>query len=85
MINIDKIQLPYSIEIWKSKIPVKFIIDNVEKLVINANKKYLKINNIYYAEVKIEDSKAEVIRLINNEENDALSKRCDKYKIEVIK
>jgi hypothetical protein len=76
---IDNIKLPYSIEVWKSKIPIN-IIRNGGNISLYSDKAYLKINNVYVAEVIfLNKYEIQVCRFIEEEENKNLLERCDKF------
>lgn len=79
MIYTNNIKLPYSIEVWKSSVPIN-LIRNGGDITLCVKKAYLKVSNVYIAEVSfLGEREVEISRFISEEENKELLKRCDKF------
>lgn len=79
MADLSKIEIPYTIEVWRSQLPIRILKSN-KKLKLLDKKYYLKLKNVYFAEVEVYYKDGiRIIRLITLEESERLSKRCDRY------
>ena len=83
MVDTNELIVPYSIECWKSKVPTILFNTNT-KLVIEPQKYYLKVNNIFFAEIAWDDviNSMQIVRFIEEEEHEELDKRVDNFEIQ---